>query len=508
MLRRLVLVSCVASCLPVAEAQGPAKEVLKVEKQLTDRDAKVRARAAWDLGQMGATDSVPALTQALEDPSSAVRANAAASLWKLGAASKPAIPALRGRLEDRSGVVVGNAAGALRKLGVPMAELVPAYRRLLAMPDCKSVVIGLKALANEVPPNELFDAAWECAEAPGADFDTRRDAREALRKIVDRRDRVMVPTILATLERLGVRDGSVLISAIASLDPPVKEAVPVLVELLDSGNESTRKSAISGLGRMGSTALPAVPRLVDILQSGTVPEARVGAAEALGRIGPSCAPAAVPALTRAARDDKWPKVRSTALTALGEMGPAAREAIPVLRAALKDPDGWISLAARNALFRVEPDKAQEVAAISDQSRSVQKGSLYDDLSQLSTVLPSRVPEVYELVVYEDFAMATAPCSDTKSGRCRFTYKAGAVTGPDDGSGDCDKKIQLSRVDFSVVPGLVRQAPGLLGSPSGKVDVVQLSPGVFCKSHGWIVHVKDAGMVEFKLNGKVDKVRKF
>ena len=508
MLRRLVFVSCLAICLPVAEAQSPSKEVLKLEKQLKDRDSNVRAQAAWDLGQMGATDSVPALAEALDDPSSAVRANAAASLWKLGAASKPAIPALRRTLEDRSSAVVGNAAGALRNLGVPMKELVPAYRRLLAKPDCKSAVIGLKALVNEVPPSELFDAAWACAEAPDADSDTRRDAREALRKIVGRRDRVMVPTILATLERLGARDGSDLMSAIASLDPPVKEAVPVLVELLDSGNESTRRSAISALGRMGPTALPAVPRLVDSLQSGRDPETRVGAAEALGRIGPKCAPAAVPALARAARDDKWPKVRSTALTALGEMGPAAHEAIPVLRAALKDPDGWISLAARNALFRVEPGKAEEVAAISDESRPVQKGSLYDDLSQLSTVLPGRVPEVYELVVYDDFAMATAPCSDTGSGRCRFTYKAGTVTGPDDGSGDCDKKIQLARVDFSIVPGLVKQAPGLLGSPSGKVDVVQLSPGVFCKSHGWIVNVKDAGMVEFKLNGKVDKIRKF
>ncbi|HQR68168.1 MAG TPA: HEAT repeat domain-containing protein, partial [Thermoanaerobaculia bacterium] len=213
-------------------------------------------------------------------------------------------------------------------------------------------------------------------------------------------------------------------------------------------------------------------------------------------------------LAKAAREDTWPQVRSAALTALGEMGPAAKEAAPVLRQALKDPDGFISLAARNALFRVEPDTAQEVAAIADESRPVQKGILFDDLSRLRTVLPGRVPEVYELVIYPEFAIATAPCRETTSGRCRFTYTAGAVTGPDEGSGDCDKKIPLAKVDVSVVPGLVKQAPGLLGSPSGTVDLVQLSPGVFCKSHGWIVSVKGAGMVEFRLDGKVDKVRKF
>ena len=42
------------------------------------------------------------------------------------------------------------------------------------------------------------------------------------------------------------------------------------------------------------------------------------------------------------------------------MGPAAKEAIPVLREALKDPDGWISIAARNALFRVASELYAEV----------------------------------------------------------------------------------------------------------------------------------------------------
>jgi hypothetical protein len=414
---------------------------------------------------------------------------------------------VQGRLALTLCFAVGAWAGEAQSPAKEEQQL-ERYQRLLRSPDCRSRVIGVRGLIDEVPPTELFDAAWECAEAPDASPNTRRHAREALRKIVTRRDRVMVPQILETLEHLEGRDGSELVSAIGSHDPPVKEAVPVLAALLDSGNGPTRKSAASALGRMGSVALPAVPGLVDCLQKEGDQETRIAAAESLGRIGPTCAATAVPALAKAARDDKWPKVRSAALTALGEMGPAAKEAVPVLREALKDPDGFISLAARNALFRVEPGKSQEVAAIADESRPVQKGILYDDLSRLQTVLSGRVPEVYELVIYPEFAMATAACRDTASGRCRFTYTGGAVTGPDDGSGDCERKIQLAKVDFSVVPGLVRQAPGLLGSPSGTVDVVQLSPGVFCKSHGWLVNVKGAGMVEFKLNGKVDKVLRF
>ena len=388
------------------------------------------------------------------------------------------------------------------------SDSIQENRKLLASRDCDSRVTGLSNLLDKVPPTELFDAAWDCANDSRADSDTQDEARAILKRIVGRRDRIMVPQILEALKDLGSRDGSDLVSAVTEKDPPVKEAVPVVAALLDTGSERTRKAAVSGLGRMGSAAVSAAPQLAGILRSERDAELRVAAAEALGRIGPRCATTAVPALAKAAKDDKWPKVRSTSLTALGEMGPAAKEAIPILRAALKDPDGWISMAARNALFRVEPDKGEEVAAIADAARPVQKGTLWEDLSELAKVLPGRFPEIYELVVYDKFAMAEVPCMDTESGRCEFNYERGAVTGPKEESGDCEKKIPLAKVDFNVVPSLAKQAPGLLGSPSGKVELVMLSPGVFCKSHAWIVHVKDAGMVQFKLNGKVDKVQKF
>jgi HEAT repeat protein len=508
MTRRLATLVCLALLAPCARAQGPSKEVQKLEKQLYDPDVDVRARAAWELGQVGAAGSVGKLAGALEDRSPAVRANAAASLWRLAPASKTAIPALKKALKDRDGAVVGNAAGALRKLGVPMAELVPAYRRLLDSYDCDSAVIGLTGLADEAPPVELFDVAWECSAERFSGSDAQGEARDALRKLASRRDRVLVPKMLETLEDLGSRDGSDLVNGLAALEPPVKEAVPLFVRLLDSGQGATRRAAARGLGRMGATALPAVPTLAEVLWRDPDQEMRLAAAESLGEIGPKGAKTSAPALAKAAKEDRWPKVRSASLTALGELGPAAKEAVPVLREALKDPDGFISLAARNALFRVEPGKAEEVAAIADAARPVQQGSLFDDLSQLKATLPQRVPEVFELAIYEKFAFATTACGETEGGRCRFKYEGGAVTGPDEGSGDCEKRIQLAKVDFSVVPGLVKQAPGLLGAPGKPVDMVQLGPGVFCKAHGWYVGVKDAGMVQFKLNGKVDKVLKF
>lgn len=294
----------------------------------------------------------------------------------------------------------------------------------------------------------------------------------------------------------------------AALAENRKKTMEELIDQLEAGARA-RESAAREIGRKGAAALAAVPKLVELLSNEPDNDVRTAVAEALGAIGPKCAKAAVPALMKVAKEDRWPRARSAALTALGEMRQEAKVAIPVLREALRDPDGFIAQAARNALFRVQPEAAEEVAKIEDATRPKQVGSLYDDLARLKAALPARAPEVFELAIYPGFALATTECDETRSGRCQFKYEGGSVTGPDEGtSGDCDKKVALAKVDFSVVPDLVKQAPGLLGAAGGQVDVVQLSPGVFCKSHGWIVSVKDAGLVQFKINGKVDRVMKF
>ena len=501
----------VALIVSVAASAATPKEIQALEKTLArDRDASARAEAAWQLGQAGATESVPALIAALEnDSSAAVRSNAAASLWNLGEASRSAIPALTKALEDPSGSVVGNAAGALKKLGTPKSKLVPVYRGLLERDSCEDRVIALQALANEVPVGELFEAAWECSQPDqSSDSDVRSAAAESLRKIVGRRDKTLAPRILNLLGNLRGRDGSTLIRAIGAYDPPVKEAAPVLAKLLEARDESTSSAAASALGDMKTAALPVLDDLVKCLESHPQNKTREYAAEAIGEIGPR-ATAALPALIKAAQGDKWPAVRKTAVSAIGEMGTAAKEAIPMLRKQLESPDDWMRLAARNALFRVEPGKSQEVADIADRHQVEEKGILFDDLTQLAATLPGRLPEVYELIIYDKFAMATVPQSDSKTGRGKYTYKAGTVTGPEEASDDdCKKKASLSKVDFAIVPGLVKQAPGLLGAPSGKVTYVSLSAGIFCSAPHWTVYVDDAGYVEFNLAGKKGKVQKF
>ena len=135
-------------------------------------------------------------------------------------------------------------------------------------------------------------------------------------------------------------------------------------------------------------------------------------------------------------------LRQASLSALGEMREAAKPAIPLLREALKDPDGFTAQAARNALFRVEPNAKDEIVAIEDATRPKQVGNLWDDLSTMQSVLPGKVPEAFEVVIYEKYALATTACSDTPDGRCRFKYEGGAVTGPEIGRASCRERVSV------------------------------------------------------------------
>jgi HEAT repeat protein len=85
---------------------------------LQEPDAKSRKKAAFKLGNAGATDPavVPALTGALRARDVGVRVEAALSLLKIGPAARGAIPALVEAQKDRDAKVRAYAATALEKI--------------------------------------------------------------------------------------------------------------------------------------------------------------------------------------------------------------------------------------------------------------------------------------------------------------------------------------------------------------------------------------------------------
>ena len=161
-------------------------------------------------------------------------------------------------------------------------------------------------------------------------------------------------------------------------------AVPALVEILNGPNRDMRVCAAEALGKIGPAARSAVPSLIRAIERPEPkhePEILVAyAIRALGRIGPE-ANAAVPALNAyLVRDQEGeydfdavqaldrigaPPVKilldaflrkgdSNVAAQLAWFGPKAREAVPALRAMLKDGRLQVRFSAAVALADIDP----------------------------------------------------------------------------------------------------------------------------------------------------------
>ena len=132
---------------PPLRAESPKERAAKLMKVLArDKDALRRADAAEDLGDMGAWDAVPALTEALKDPSADVRIAATYALTKLKDHAQPAVPALKEMMADPNSLVRYNAVVALQDL--------VGYRETFT-PALTAALLKRREAAS---PNKAFDA--------------------------------------------------------------------------------------------------------------------------------------------------------------------------------------------------------------------------------------------------------------------------------------------------------------------------------------------------------------
>jgi HEAT repeat protein len=135
--------------------------------------------------------------------------------------------------------------------------------------------------------------------------------------------------------------------AIARIDPKNETALPILVEALKDRAGKVRKKAAELIGHLGSAARAAVPDLVKATKDSD-PTVSWGAVDALGQIGPD-AEAAVPTLLEALKD---PGTRGAAVDALGQVGRKAQAAIPDLEKILEGDEVTLRWAAAASLVRI------------------------------------------------------------------------------------------------------------------------------------------------------------
>ncbi len=192
---------------------------------------------------------------------------------------------------------------------------------------------------------------------------------------------------VSQLEQSDPAARALAVRALRAFGPEVEGVLPGLVKALTDGSGDVRLEAISGFAEMGPKAAEAIDALGKAL-SDERPEVRAKAALAIGKLGQAGLPAyaallaaiddadasvqaavcaaieALPiapkgraeAATRAARS-KSPGVKAWGLKQVAALGAEAKDAEPLLLAALADEDATVRRRAAEALSRIGASEA-------------------------------------------------------------------------------------------------------------------------------------------------------
>ena len=146
----------------------PALSQVLAQKESPDRPwlAVIRWRAAQSLGEIGHSDALEPLSEALKDEAPVIRFRAAEALGKLN--SENAIPPLRMALQDREYNVRKAAVESLKRLGVPENEL----PKISGKPKGRS-----KSKRERISPNQF--RGWSFHE-PGLCLPAKDNLRRAI----------------------------------------------------------------------------------------------------------------------------------------------------------------------------------------------------------------------------------------------------------------------------------------------------------------------------------------
>ena len=351
-MRRFEHTLALAICIFVVWCDGPfaygQQNLNELLTQLTNEDAKERWRAAESLARIKPLDeaAIPALLKALDDP--AVTPYAARALANAGPKAGEAVKSrllekLRAKdisASTRNEVhsLYGAALSALRE----MLNDPEPLRRQNTLSTLR--IMGQSAQSAATDVKRMFD---------DPDANVRLAATSCYWSLTGN-TKDTVPLLIAEL-RAPVQQSSRWTEAartLGEIGPPAKAAVPDLVEMLKGTREKrdglksfvgpdfpwyhVRTVAATALGRIGPDAKDAVKPLIAAArqadhENSDAGALRVRAARALWLIAPDD-PESVPAVLRGL-DERYPLNRMAMDTCI-VIGPAAKEAVPVLTAAL------------------------------------------------------------------------------------------------------------------------------------------------------------------------------
>jgi len=330
---------------------------------LSDPDTDLRVNAASVLANIEDLDlagaALPGLEGALKDADPMVRQYAAIAVARLGPDAKTALPELLTTLTDERPETREASARALGNFGMEARMAAPALARAASDPNPLVRRTALEALGAVSPPEELRRSAFRSALN-----DPDPSVRQVAVMLVPLGGELEPEVMEALLKLLKDRNGSVR-SAAANLLRNAPTTSPLvasaLAEALKDPDPNVRRDAALALAN-GPEALQAMPVLTQLLGSGD-DETRMRVATALETLRDhDVAHAAIPALIRALHDP-LPSVRLGAAAALSEMGHSANTAAPDLIDALNDPEVIVRIDAAMALGRIGANVDKAVSTL-------------------------------------------------------------------------------------------------------------------------------------------------
>jgi len=227
---------------------------------VSDPDVGVRKNAAMLLGKIDkkqVNDLVlKTCVTALRDSDQSVRLAATESVRELGITEAAVLEALGGNLVDDLNVLPSTLS-ALSGFGNKAAAMIPAISQLASHEKVEVRVAAIKALsAVEKDPQQLIGRLMEALD--DRDWEVRQSAGVALGKMgPDAKN--AVPKLFSMLRK--DTDKGYADSSLKEINTAPLEAIPMLIEKIESGDRQEAFYAVSLLGKIGPPAADSLPKL-------------------------------------------------------------------------------------------------------------------------------------------------------------------------------------------------------------------------------------------------------
>jgi len=329
--------ACLLAAPATAQWEYEVEDVTALVQLLSSDQAVLRQLAATGLGLADpffASLGVPALRDQLQDEDEQARLAAA---WALGRLGDVGPEGLGAALVNEDPRVLVAAAEGLARSGLPAAEVIAAgfgyvgqkpleeYDEAEQQAIAAAVEIARHVWDSDLEPvAAMLDAVADIEDSEASMYEIQ--LLEAMAQAIAREEDNAVPILLDALDSDNPTVRGVTVLALGDLAPDSRVFLPRMIDLLGDDSYYVRRMSAYAIGRLGPAAADAIPYLIDNIPEPEDWRNDWPVSGALADIGA----AAVPALLELLGDQDDEDRRYIAAHALEMMGPPGREALPEL----------------------------------------------------------------------------------------------------------------------------------------------------------------------------------